>query len=95
MAHEIGECGQWHFLGRAEWERWKREECEDDTQRSAVARFLTDLAADPLLIEGTPVGLGFQGRFFRYLEAAPVIVTWLVAEEICVVTVLRIESIPS
>ena len=60
----------------------------------AVANFLVELARDPLLIEGTPVGMGYQGRFFRYLDTVPVIVYWLIAEELCVVSLLQIESIP-
>ena len=39
--------------------------------------------------------MGFEGRFIRYLETAPVVVTWLVVEELCLVTVLRVENIPS
>ncbi|MFN2525532.1 MAG: hypothetical protein ABR505_04620 [Actinomycetota bacterium] len=41
------------------------------------------------------MGPGFEGRFLLFLDEAHVVVTWLVAEEICVVTLLKIESIPS
>lgn len=78
-----------------EWTRWTKEECQNSEEHDAVARFLTELGRDPLLIEGTPVGLGFEGRFFQYLETVPIIVYWLVAEEICVVTLIQIENIPS
>jgi len=59
-----------------------------------VNEFLGALGTDPLLIEGDPIGMGFEGRFIRYLETAPVVVTWLVVEELCLVTVLRVENIP-
>jgi hypothetical protein len=94
VARENHHCEAWHFLGRHEWERWNREECESHEHRLAVLNLLAQLESDPLLVPSTPLGLGFEGRFFHFLESIPVVVTWLLAEEICVVTLLRIEYIP-
>lgn len=94
MSSENPDCEAWHFLGRREWERWNQEECETEEHRLAVLSILARLESDPLLVPSTPVGLGFAGRFFHFLEAVPVVVTWLIAGSICVVTLLRIEYIP-
>lgn len=94
MARPIAECESWDLRGLGELDRWGREECQNDKHRHAVSEFLEALGTDPLVIEGDPVGMGFEGRFIRYLDIAPVLVTWLVVEELCLVTVLRVENIP-
>jgi hypothetical protein len=87
-------CEEWHFLGRGEWERWTAEECRNNDERQAVLDFLSQLEANPLIVSGYSLGPGFPGRFFEILDTCPVAVTWLVAEEICDVTLLRIENLP-
>ena len=94
MIAENPNCEEWHFLGRQEWDRWSKEECENQEHRSAVLSFLEQLEADPLLVPSTPVGQGFAGRFYHFIDMVPVVVTWLLAPEICVVTLVRIEYIP-
>jgi hypothetical protein len=87
-------CDEWHFLGWSEWERWSVEECRDNNERRVVLEFLRRLEANPLEVTGTSLGPGFPGRFFEFPEGSTTAVTWLVVEEICVVTLLRIENIP-
>lgn len=61
----------------------------------AVLECLATLEANPLVIQGTPLGPGFPGRYFSDVQGAPVLVTWFVEEVICVVTLLQIENIPA
>lgn len=94
MVSPRGSCESWDFLGRSEFDRWSEEDCLDEGHRIAVLKFLARLEQDPLAAPATPVGGGFEGRFFHFLDDAPVVITWLVAQEICVVTLLQIENIP-
>jgi hypothetical protein len=59
-----------------------------------VAHFLAELEQDPYPSEKTSVGPGFPNRYFQFLAHTPVVVTWLIADEICVVTLLRLENVP-
>jgi hypothetical protein len=94
-ANRNADCDTWDFLGRQEFERWSAEESQSEEQRQSVLRFLTNLEQDPRTVPATAMDAPFEGRFFEILKEANVVVTWMTVPKICVVTLLRIENIPS
>lgn len=86
---------KWNFLNRKEFDRWEAEECQSDEERSIVLEFLARLEENPLAIPAESYGPPFQNRFYYFLPDAPVVVTWIAEREICVVSLVRIESIPT